>query len=80
MGPADDTETTGGLSSDVLRQLRRGTLERTVLENIRARNNPLQEPIGPYTGRCQYCESDKYMFDDAAIYGCTLCLSLYSSA
>ena len=36
------------------------------------RNNPKNEPVGPYTGRCAKCGS-KNLWDDETAYGCKDC-------
>ena len=38
----------------------------------RQRNNPAAKRVGPYTGRCERCHSDK-LWDDATWYGCNNC-------
>lgn len=42
------------------------------LAALRARNNPLDEPVGHYTGRCAHCGSAD-LWDDNLAYGCNGC-------
>lgn len=45
------------------------------LENLRRRNNPQNEPVGHFTGRCAHCGSDD-LWDDNLAYGCRSCGAL----
>lgn len=36
------------------------------------RNNPSNEPVGNYTGRCRYCGSQS-LWEDNLAYGCNTC-------
>lgn len=36
------------------------------------RNNPNNEPVGPFTGRCSRCGSEN-LWDDVSAYGCNDC-------
>lgn len=47
---------------------------------IRSRqvNNPRNEPVGHFTGRCAYCGSDD-LWDDNLAYGCNVCGALLGS-
>lgn len=49
--------------------------DRRELEALRQRNNPQGEPVGPFTGRCAHCGSDK-LWDDNLAYGCHSCGAL----
>lgn len=42
------------------------------LARLRRRNNPNNEPSGPYTGRCPHCGSND-LWDDNLAYGCNEC-------
>ena len=42
---------------------------------LRKRNNPNDEPVGPYTGRCAHCGSNN-IWDDNLAYGCSDCGAL----
>ena len=46
------------------------------LEELRKRNNPRNEPTGPWTGRCKHCGSTD-LWDDATAYGCNCCDALF---
>jgi glutamate dehydrogenase/leucine dehydrogenase len=39
-------------------------------------NNPNNEPVGHFTGRCMRCGS-RNLWDDAAAYGCDNCDALF---
>lgn len=45
------------------------------LEQLRKRNNPRQEPVGHFTGRCAHCGSSD-LWDDNLAYGCNGCGAL----
>jgi hypothetical protein len=45
------------------------------LAALRLRNNPNNEPVGPYTGRCAHCGSAN-LWDDNLAYGCDDCGAL----
>jgi hypothetical protein len=45
------------------------------LATLRRRNNPLGEPVGPFTGRCAHCGSSN-LWDDNLAYGCNACGAL----
>lgn len=45
------------------------------LAALRAKNNPNNKPVGPYTGRCAHCGS-KDLWDDNLAYGCNGCGAL----
>ena len=45
------------------------------LKELRAINNPKNEPTGHFTGRCKYCGS-KDLWDDNLAYGCNCCKAL----
>lgn len=38
----------------------------------RQKNNPNNEPTGPFTGRCPHCGSQD-LWDDSLAYGCNNC-------
>ena len=42
------------------------------LDQKRLRNNPKNEPVGHFTGRCGHCGSDN-LWDDNLAYGCKDC-------
>lgn len=42
------------------------------LADLRRRNNPNNEPTGPFTGRCSHCGSSN-LWDDNLAYGCNAC-------
>ena len=42
---------------------------------LRRRNNPNDDPVGPYTGRCHHCGSNN-LWDDNLAYGCNVCHAL----
>jgi hypothetical protein len=42
------------------------------LNRMRNKNNPKDEPIGDFTGRCKHCGSDD-LWDDNLHYGCRKC-------
>lgn len=42
------------------------------LEILRRLNNPRNEPVGHYTGRCAHCGSSN-LWDDNLAYGCNSC-------
>ena len=50
-------------------------LPEETLERMRQRNNPKNEPTGPFTGRCPRCGS-KNLWDDNLAYGCNDCHAL----
>ena len=41
-------------------------------EEQKRKNNPNDEPTGPYTGRCSNCGSND-LWDDNLAYGCNSC-------
>jgi uncharacterized protein (DUF983 family) len=45
------------------------------LAELRRRNNPNNEPTGPFTGRCPHCGSSN-LWDDNLAYGCNACGAL----
>lgn len=45
------------------------------LSYLMRRNNPNNEPTGPFTGRCPHCGS-KDLWDDNLAYGCNQCKAL----
>jgi hypothetical protein len=59
-----------------LEKLRTKKLDIKILEEIKKINNPDNEQVGHYTGRCLYCHSND-LWSDMTAYGCTLCDSLY---
>lgn len=46
--------------------------ERSELEALRRSNNPNNEPVGHFTGRCAHCGSSS-LWDDNLAYGCNGC-------
>ncbi len=46
-----------------------------ILETVRKKNNPHNEHVGIFTGRCEYCGSND-LWDDNMAYGCNYCGSL----
>ena len=44
---------------------------------LRRNNNPKNEPIGHYTGRCGKCAS-KDLWDDYSFYGCNCCGAMFA--
>ena len=42
------------------------------LDALRRKNNPNNEPTGPFTGRCAHCGS-KDLWTDNLAYGCNCC-------
>ena len=42
------------------------------LTALRRRNNPNNEPVGHFTGRCAHCGSNN-LWDDNLAYGCNSC-------
>lgn len=42
------------------------------LNELRRRNNPNNDPVGDYTGRCAHCGSNN-LWDDNLAYGCNSC-------
>lgn len=42
------------------------------LQKLRQRNNPDNEPVGHFTGRCAHCGSSD-LWDDNLAYGCNSC-------
>lgn len=42
------------------------------LNVLRRKNNPNNEPVGPFTGRCAHCGSSN-LWDDNLAYGCNSC-------
>lgn len=46
------------------------------LETLRKTNNPDNQPVGHFTGRCANCHS-KDLWDDATAYGCNCCGALF---
>jgi hypothetical protein len=50
-----------------------------VLAARMAKNNPNNEPVGHFTGRCAACGS-KHLWDDATAYGCEDCGAIYFTA
>lgn len=49
--------------------------DRRELEALRRRNNPNDEEVGPFTGRCAHCGS-RDLWDDNLAYGCNACGAL----
>lgn len=45
------------------------------LQKLRQRNNPNNQPVGDFTGRCAHCGSDD-LWDDNLAYGCNCCKAL----
>ena len=52
--------------------------KQTDLEDLRRRNNPDNKPVGPFTGRCEHCESAD-LWDDNWSYGCNSCGAMLGS-
>jgi hypothetical protein len=48
------------------------------LAALRQRNNPHNEPVGIFTGRCAHCGSND-LWDDNLAYGCNKCGGLLGS-
>lgn len=48
------------------------------LAKLRKRNNPSNEPVGIFTGRCRHCGSSD-LWDDNLAYGCNKCGALLGS-
>ena len=46
------------------------------MDRARQKNNPENEPVGHYTGRCMNCHS-RNLWDDATAYGCNDCGALF---
>lgn len=46
------------------------------LDEFRKNNNPNNEPVGHFTGRCSNCHS-RDLWDDAAAYGCNCCGAVF---
>ena len=46
------------------------------LECLRRKNNPNNESVGNYTGRCRNCGS-KNLWDDNSCYGCNDCNAVF---
>jgi hypothetical protein len=46
------------------------------LNELRAKNNPKNEPTGHFTGRCARCGS-RDLWDDATAYGCNTCDAIF---
>ena len=42
------------------------------LQKLRKRNNPGNQPVGDFTGRCAHCGSNN-LWDDNLAYGCNSC-------
>ena len=42
------------------------------LAELRKKNNPNDEDVGPFTGRCSHCGSNDLWVDNLA-YGCNSC-------
>jgi hypothetical protein len=42
------------------------------LNALRLKNNPKDEPVGHFTGRCAHCGSND-LWDDNLAYGCNGC-------
>jgi hypothetical protein len=51
-------------------------LTETELAQLRETNNPTNEPIGHFTGRCGKCGS-KNLWDDYSAYGCDCCGAIF---
>jgi len=47
------------------------------LARLRKANNPRNEAVGHYTGRCRHCGSSN-LWDDNLAYGCNSCGALLS--
>ena len=47
-------------------------------DQLRLRNNPNNEPVGIFTGRCKCCGSND-LWDDNMAYGCNCCGALLGS-
>ncbi len=45
------------------------------LDLQRRQNNPYNEPVGAFTGRCPHCGS-KDLWDDNLAYGCNCCKAI----
>lgn len=45
------------------------------LQRLRQKNNPNNEPVGHFTGRCAHCGSND-LWDDNLAYGCNSCGAL----
>ena len=50
--------------------------EMTEQTELQRNNNPKNEPVGHFTGRCMKCHS-RDLWDDATAYGCNCCDALY---
>lgn len=48
------------------------------IEQMKARNNPKNEPVGPFTGRCGHCGGND-IWDDNLAYGCNSCGAILGS-
>lgn len=46
------------------------------LDALRKTNNPNNEPVGHFTGRCATCHS-RDLWDDATAYGCNCCGAIF---
>lgn len=46
--------------------------DRSELDALRRKNNPNNEGVGHYTGRCRHCGS-KDLWEDNLAYGCNGC-------
>lgn len=48
------------------------------LAKLRQKNNPNNEPVGDFTGRCRHCGSND-LWDDNLAYGCNSCHAMLRS-
>ena len=64
-------------TSDQLRKLK-GKEKEELLAEMLAKNNPLNEPVGHWSGRCKHCGS-KDLWDDNIAYGCNDCGAFLAS-
>jgi hypothetical protein len=47
-----------------------------LMDELRLRNNPNNEPTGDFTGRCMHCGS-KDLWTDNLTYGCNCCKAIF---
>lgn len=48
---------------------------KVALSQLRESNNPNNDPVGDFTGRCAHCGSTD-LWDDNLAYGCNSCRAL----
>lgn len=51
--------------------------KRNIQSEEQRRNNPRNEPVGHFTGRCKRCHSND-LWDDNLAYGCNRCGAIYT--